>query len=145
MKNNLLTIGELSKRTGCSIKSLRYYDSIGLLKPVYINNKTNYRYYNFEQTRMVELIQICVHLSIPLKEVKNLIFRDDDKIDYKYLIEYGKKITKEKIYTLNENLNFLNLLQENIERVDSYSDGESKEFYLMNVLVRTYLLNMITV
>ena len=130
MKNNLLTIGELSKRTGCSIKSLRYYDSIGLLKPVYINNKTNYRYYNFEQTRMVELIQICVHLSIPLKEVKNLVFRDDGKIDYKYLIEYGKKITKEKISTLNENLNFLNLLQENIERVDSYGDGESKEFDL---------------
>lgn len=130
MKNNLLTIGELSKRTGCSIKSLRYYDSIGLLKPVYINNDTNYRYYSFEQTKMVDLIQICIHSSIPLKEVKELICTSDGKIDYKYLIEYGKKITKEKISTLNENLNFLNLLQEDIERVDSYSDNESKEFYL---------------
>lgn len=130
MKNNLLTIGELSKRTGCSIKSLRYYDSIGLLKPVYVNHQTNYRYYNFEQTRMVDLIQICVHLSIPLKEVKDLVFKDDEKIDYKYLIEYGKKITEEKISTLNENLNFLNLLQEDIERVDSYNDDESREFDL---------------
>lgn len=130
MKNNLLSIGELSKRTGCSIKSLRYYDSIGLLKPVHVNHDTNYRYYNFEQTRMVELIQICVHLSIPLKEVKDLVFRDDDKVDYKYLIEYGKKITKEKIATLNEDLDFLNLLQEDIERVDSYSNDESKEFDL---------------
>ena len=128
MKNNLLTIGELSKKTGCSIKSLRYYDSIGLLKPIYVNHDTNYRYYSFEQTRMVDLIQICVHLSIPLKEVKDLVFRADDKVDYKYLIEYGKKITKEKISDLNENLNFLNLLQEDIERVDSYSDDESKEF-----------------
>ena len=33
MKSKLLTIGELSKRTGCSIKALRYYDLIGLLKP----------------------------------------------------------------------------------------------------------------
>ena len=31
MKSKLLTIGELSKRTGCSIKALRYYDLIGLL------------------------------------------------------------------------------------------------------------------
>ena len=129
MKNNLLTIGEFSKRTGCSIKSLRYYDSIGLLKPVYIDQNTNYRYYNFEQTRMAELIQICVNLSIPLKEVKDLAFIDD-KVDYKYLIEYGKKITKEKIAELNEDLEFLNLLQENIERIDSYDDKEQKEFYL---------------
>lgn len=129
MKDNLLTIGEFAKRTGCSIKSLRYYDSIGLLKPVYVDHKTNYRYYNFEQTRMVDLIQICVNLSIPLKEVKDLAFKDD-KIDYKNVIEYGKKITLEKIATLNENLEFLNSLQENIERVDSYDDKEQKEFYL---------------
>ena len=64
MKSKLLTIGELSKRTGCSIKSLRYYDLIGLLKPVYVDPNSNYRYYNFEQTRMVELIQICINLSI---------------------------------------------------------------------------------
>ena len=64
MKSKLLTIGELSKRTGCSIKALRYYDLIGLLKPVYVDPNSNYRYYNFEQTRMVELIQICINLSI---------------------------------------------------------------------------------
>ena len=117
MKNKLLTIGELSKRTGCSIKSLRYYDSIGLLKPIYIDPNSNYRYYNFEQTRIVELIQICINLSIPLKEVKDLIFKDDNKIDYMYLIEYGRKITEEKISTLNDNLKFLNFLQEHIERI----------------------------
>ena len=97
MKSKLLTIGELSKRTGCSIKALRYYDLIGLLKPVYVDPNSNYRYYNFEQTRMVELIQICINLSIPLKEVKDLVFKDNNKIDYIQLIEYGKKITEEKI------------------------------------------------
>ena len=128
MKNKLLTIGELSKRTGCSIKALRYYDSIGLLKPVYVDPNSNYRYYNFEQTRIVELIQICVYLSIPLKEVKDFVFKDDNKIDYRYLIEYGKKITEEKISSLNNSLSFLNFLQEDIERINSYSDYESKEF-----------------
>lgn len=128
MKNKLLTIGELSKRTGCSIKALRYYDSIGLLKPVYVDPNSNYRYYNFEQTRIVELIQICVYLSIPLKEVKDFVFKDDNKIDYRYLIEYGKKITEEKISNLNDSLRFLNYLQEDIERINSYSNYESKEF-----------------
>lgn len=130
MKNNLLTIGEMSKRTGCSIKSLRYYDSIGLLKPAFTDSQTNYRYYSFDQIRIVDLIQISVHLSIPLKEVKNLVFKDDDKIDYKSLIEYGKKITEEKIHTLKEDLEYLNFLQENIERINSYSDDGCKKFKL---------------
>lgn len=127
MKSNLLTIGEISKRTGCSIKSLRYYDSIGLLKPIYVDPHTNYRYYSFEQTRMVELIQICVHLSIPLKEVKDSAFKDDN-IDYRDLIEYGKKLTEERIATLNEDLKFLNSFQEDVKRINSYSNSESKEF-----------------
>ena len=84
--------------------------------------------YNFEQTRMVELIQICINLSIPLKEVKDLVFKDNNKIDYIQLIEYGKKITEEKISSLNDDLRFLNFLQDDIERINSYSDYESKEF-----------------
>ena len=66
---------------------------------------------------MVELIQICINLSIPLKEVKDLVFKDNNKIDYIYLIEYGKKITEEKISSLNNSLSFLNFLQEDIERI----------------------------
>lgn len=128
MKNKLLTIGELSKRTGCSIRSLRYYDSIGLLKPAYIDPNSKYRYYKFAQKRIVELIQICNNLSIPLKEVNNLVFKDNNKIDYRNLIEYGKKITEEKISIFNDNLKFLNFLQEDIERINSYSDYESKKF-----------------
>ena len=32
-----LTIGEVSKMKGVGIKSLRYYDRLGILKPAYIN------------------------------------------------------------------------------------------------------------
>ena len=38
-------IGDFSKLTGASVKTLRFYDSIDLLKPTTIDNYTNYRYY----------------------------------------------------------------------------------------------------
>lgn len=44
-----LTIGEVSKMKGVGIKSLRYYDRLGILKPAYINPDTGYRYYSIEQ------------------------------------------------------------------------------------------------
>ena len=141
MKKELLTIGELSKISGCSIKSLRYYDSIGVLKPIYVNPDTNYRYYSFEQVRMVELIQMCVMLSIPLKEIKDLIVKENNKVDCKDLIEYGRKITREKILTLNETLTYLDSLQDEIERIDSYDSNEYKEFYLNEKYYYTMIFN----
>lgn len=40
-----LTISELAKTNSVSIKALRYYEKIGILKPAYINPHNGYRYY----------------------------------------------------------------------------------------------------
>ena len=40
-----MSIGKVSKLKNVSIKSLRYYDQIGILKPAFVNTETNYRYY----------------------------------------------------------------------------------------------------
>ena len=52
----MLRIGAFSKLAKISIKSLRYYDKIGLLKPVMIDSVTQYRYYAIEQLETVRLI-----------------------------------------------------------------------------------------
>lgn len=44
-KQNLLTIGNLSKQTGVHIKSLRYYEQLGILRPAHTDPDTGYRYY----------------------------------------------------------------------------------------------------
>ena len=43
-KQNLLTIGNLSKQTGVHVKSLRYYGQLGILLPAYTDPDTGYRY-----------------------------------------------------------------------------------------------------
>ncbi len=45
----MLKIGEFSKLSRVSIRMLRHYDDIGLLKPAEIDNFTGYRYYREEQ------------------------------------------------------------------------------------------------
>ena len=47
--NQLMSIGKVSKLKNVSIKSLRYYDQIGILKPAFVNAETNYRYYTKDQ------------------------------------------------------------------------------------------------
>lgn len=130
MKNekNLLTIGEFSKQTDVSIKSLRYYDEIGILTPVYIDEQTNYRYYSFEQIAIVNIIKLCVGLGIPLKEIKNFAQMENSRINYDSLINYGIELTENSMVKLQKKLNYLKAVKKDLSRINSYSFKESKMF-----------------
>lgn len=41
----MLRIGEFSKLSKTTVKTLRYYDKVGLLKPAFVDSFTGYRYY----------------------------------------------------------------------------------------------------
>lgn len=119
MKNRkLLSIGELSRLTGVNIKSLRYYDSIGVLPPSYVNPENGYRYYSFNQMYIVEAIQFCVALDIPLKHFFKFVSPGEDKIHYLKLLNYGKEIAAEKINSINKRLEMLEGIQNQIERTN---------------------------
>lgn len=45
----LYSIGETAKLNHVSVKSLRHYDEIGLLKPRHVDPDTGYRYYSYSQ------------------------------------------------------------------------------------------------
>lgn len=102
-----ITIGEMAKLSGSSIRSLRYYEELEILKPVYINSETNYRYYTIEQLPTLSVIQACVQLNIPLKDI-NLYKNENGKFDITKLIISGEKIIYKKIEELRVTLQKLN-------------------------------------
>jgi len=66
-------IGDFAKISGASVKTLRYYDEIGLLKPRSIDNFTNYRYYSDSELKMFKRIEQLKKLGFTLEEIKNNI------------------------------------------------------------------------
>lgn len=127
-KKNLLAIGDFAKQTGVSIKSLRYYDEIGILPPIYIDSFTKYRYYSFEQIAIVNVIKLCVSLGIPLKEIKNFAKNENGKINYDQLIKYGITSTQNSIYELKEKVILLEKVEKELSRINSYAFKETKIF-----------------
>ena len=85
-KQHLLTIGNLSKQTGVHVKSLRYYEQLGILIPAYTDPDTGYRYYTLSQIPVVGAIRVCIFLDIPLKEFTGFLTRDQRRIHYKKLL-----------------------------------------------------------
>lgn len=67
----LYRIGEFSKLTGISIRTLRYYDSIDLFKPSEVDLFTSYRYYKEEQVKDLELINELKEVGFTLEEIRD--------------------------------------------------------------------------
>lgn len=94
-----IQIKEFAKITGVSVRTLHYYDEIGLLKPAYVDENTGYRFYdNNSVLRMQEILfyreldfslkSICEILSSPnydtkkaLKEHKKLLILKKDRLE----------------------------------------------------------------
>lgn len=96
-----LTIGELSRLSGSSIRCLRYYDELGILKPAYTNEETGYRYYTMDQLTTLSLIQVCNELDIPLKQFWDYS-NDDGNFALGRLVQTGEAIAREKIRHLRQ-------------------------------------------
>lgn len=73
------SIGQVSSLCNVSIKTLRYYDKIGLLVPAKRKDDSNYRYYTHEQIVILYFIRRLRHLGLPIKEIKDIILLSDTK------------------------------------------------------------------
>ncbi|MBQ9120031.1 MAG: serine hydrolase [Lachnospiraceae bacterium] len=68
-----MQISELAKLTGVSVRTLHYYDDIGLLKPVEIDERNNYRFYNEQSLEQLKQILYYKELNFSLKEIPELL------------------------------------------------------------------------
>ena len=68
-----LTIGEFSRITHLSIKTLRRYHDAGLLQPARVDRQSGYRYYTLDQVPTAQVIHRFRELDMPLREVGELL------------------------------------------------------------------------
>ncbi len=72
----MMTVNEVSKLTGVSIRTLQYYDKIGLLKPAEYT-EAGYRLYDDAALERLQQILLFRELEFPLKDIKNIVIRSD--------------------------------------------------------------------
>ncbi|MBD5453027.1 MAG: MerR family transcriptional regulator [Lachnospiraceae bacterium] len=68
----MMTVKEISKITGISVRTLHYYDEIGLLKPT-DKSEAGYRLYDDKALETLQQILFFREFDIPLKEIKSLM------------------------------------------------------------------------
>lgn len=74
----MLKIGEFSRLSRVTVKALRYYDEIGLLKAAYIDPFTKHRYYNVDQLSHIHRIIALKELGLSLQQIGQML---NDSLD----------------------------------------------------------------
>jgi DNA-binding transcriptional MerR regulator len=74
---NLMPIGRFSKVCRLSIKALRLYDELGLLRPELVDPETGYRYYSPAQANIAQAIALLRSVDMPLAEIRALLQAGD--------------------------------------------------------------------
>jgi len=69
----MFRIGEFSKMSKTTIKTLHYYDEIGILKPEKIDKFTNYRLYTTDQVVKLHKIQAYRQVGLSISEIKLIL------------------------------------------------------------------------
>ena len=95
----LYSTGEFAKIAGVTIRTIRYYDKIGLLKPTKVLNNGYRRYCNNDLITLQKIVSLK-QLGFSLEEIYPLI-QDNDKNSFKKSIQLQISLLDQKIQKLN--------------------------------------------
>ncbi len=93
-------IGDFSNLVNISVRTLRYYDEIGLLKPEIVDKFTSYRYYTEDNVVEAQFITLLKEVGFTLQEIidyKKFLneFDNDDDGTNQFLLKKQEQITEE--------------------------------------------------
>ncbi|CAM4444468.1 ubiquinone/menaquinone biosynthesis C-methylase UbiE/DNA-binding transcriptional MerR regulator [Paenibacillus endophyticus] len=92
-----LTTGQIAKRTGMTIRTLRYYDQIGLLKPSQYNH-ASVRLYSKEDLVRLQKIHTLKYIGLTLADIKQIIYEGSlPEQDLKNSLMVQKEVIRQKI------------------------------------------------
>ena len=116
-KEKLYSIGQASNKADVSTRTLRHYETIGLIKPDVVK-ENGYRYYTEDTILLISIIKYLQFMDFSLYEIRNFIFNsdyDDVNKSFNALI----KKTSDEIEKLDERLTIIKDWNELISEASS--------------------------
>lgn len=97
----MFKIGDFSKISRVPVKALRYYDQLGLLKPVEVDRYSGYRYYAADQLPRLNRILALKDLGLSLQQIRTLLDRNLNAAELRGMllrrqVEIGERVRQER-------------------------------------------------
>ena len=112
----MIRIGDFSKFSRVSVKTLRFYDEMDLLKPVEVDRFTGYRYYEFDQLTTLYRILALKDLGFSLEEIGRLLDSDLSTEQMRGMLKLRKAEIRQQVQEEMERLERVELWLRQIEQ-----------------------------
>ncbi len=117
----MIRIGDFSKLSRVSVKTLRFYDEMGLLKPIEVDRFTGYRYYEFDQLttlyRTAGIASVALKdLGFSLEEIGRLLDSDLSTEQMRGMLKLRKAEIRQQVQEETERLERVELWLRQIEQ-----------------------------
>ena len=99
----MMTVAQVSKRTGVSVRTLHHYDQIGLLKPTEVTD-AGYRLYDDAALDKLYMILVYRELGLSLDEIGTIL--DAPNYDRNRVLEHQIQLMQERIEKLQNRISF---------------------------------------
>ncbi|WP_028777183.1 MerR family transcriptional regulator [Shimazuella kribbensis] len=111
-----MEIGQLSKRTGVSVRSIRHYEKKGLITATRLEN--GYRDFDESAIDRIKIIQIYLGLGLTTDQIRGVLNCHDNFVypDYEYLCEETLEVYEERLNEVNRNIDTLNTVKKRLEK-----------------------------
>ncbi|WP_294358034.1 MerR family transcriptional regulator [uncultured Clostridium sp.] len=119
-----MKINDVAKLTGITVRTLHYYDEIGLLKPSKITD-AGYRIYDEKNLETLQQILLFREMNFPLSEIKEII--SNPKFDRIDALEKHKNLLIKKRQRLDNLINLVN------NTIKGENDMSFKEFDMTEI------------
>ena len=105
-----MTIGQLAKKTGLNVQTVRYYERIGLIeKPD--TNEAGYRIYPEKAAEVLRFIKHAKEIGFSLKQISEIFSIDNDKNNTCTRV---KMLAQEKVAEIDKRIYSLNLIRKEL-------------------------------
>ena len=112
MDHQYYTAGEIARIAGVSLRTVRYYDTKGLLPPV-SHSDTGYRYYDKGSLALLQRIMMLKYLGFSLEQIQQLIAAQEaDALDQEAILAQQKSLLLEKKKQLELLISTIELAQQ---------------------------------
>jgi effector-binding domain-containing protein len=116
----MLKIGDFSRLSRVTVKTLRFYDEMGLLKPVQIDSFTGYRYYSVEQLPRLNRILAYKDLGFSLEQIRGLLDEEPPLSQVHNLLQLKQTEIRDRLAEDQRRLERLEVRLRQIEYADVY-------------------------
>lgn len=117
----MIRIGDFSKLSRVSVKTLRHYDEMELLKPVYVDRFTSYRYYEFHQLARLYRILALRDLGFSLDEISCLLHDNVSPEQMRGMLKLRQAEIRQRMEEESERLARVAVWLKQIEQEDTMS------------------------